>query len=811
MADQMPILDPAELIGASAAALVERLTKAAHAFVKDALDQGSPSVAAVQAALETITAGLPSALKSELDAQLPQIAAQAVLAAEVEIAPAREASGKPFQPVDLPNPPDAVPWLATAAAALAGSIRIRIGLPSEVTATTSFSVNPEELSAKVLAELDDDIRKAIDQLVETMTARTVNESRLATFLSNEDIVKRLQYTAVVDEKTSAGCRHLAGVDFNLRAKNIPRPPLHPGCRSSLKPITGIRRKPGATDAEISRQNWAIYQRLEREAKAKETKAMMNEGRTDGEVLEFRFSPAPDGDGVFSGYAIVWDVLDGHKTMFAPGSLRIDSPIPLLWSHNPEKPVGAVLEARADAKGLFIRGKISVGTNDGKEAYALVKDRAITGLSIGFRRLSDVAVSGGRRITSASLREISLVTFPSNESARILEVRCAHAAPDAAQSKGGQMEHTDTPASESVANETRAAVDSVAAKIDTLTSAMESATRRMDRLEARSLRLPLAGSVTDTDASVERRSFENYLRGGTAGMEFTEVRSLRTGDDISAGYLAPAEFIAEVDKNIVLWSPVRQLATVRNTARGSVELPKRIGRPTATWVEELEDRDDTETGSRYGKSAYEVKELTAYVDVAFSTLEDAAVDIFAELAADLAEEFGQAEGEAFVTGNGVKRPMGFMSDTSIPTVASGDAAKITADSLIDAFHALPSPYRTNAVWAMNSTTLGAVRKLKTSTGEYLLSMTGLAGSPVTTILGRPVVELPDMPDITAGAIPLVFGDFAQGYRVFDRVGFSLLRDDLTQRTKGKCRFHARKRVAGGVRKSEALRKLRIATN
>lgn len=151
-------------------------------------------------------------------------------------------------------------------------------------------------------------------------------------------------------------------------------------------------------------------------------------------------------------------------------------------------------------------------------------------------------------------------------------------------------------------------------------------------------------------------------------------------------------------------------------------------------------------------------------------------------------------------------MGFMSDTSVPEVSSGHASQVTADGLIDAWHALPAPYRNSAVWAMNSATLGGVRKLKTATGEYLLSMSGLSGAPVTTLLGKPVVELPDMPNVGAGNTPIVFGDFSQAYRVFDRVGLSILRDDFTQRTKGKVRFHARRRVAGGVRKSEALRRL-----
>jgi HK97 family phage major capsid protein/HK97 family phage prohead protease len=493
---------------------------------------------------------------------------------------------------------------------------------------------------------------------------------------------------------------------------------------------------------------------------------------------------------------------------------------MLMSHDIKTPIGTWLAMEERPGGLWVRGRLALGTTDGDRAYTLIRSRAMRGLSIGFRTTKAARLSGGvRRLDEVDLMEVSPVAVPAAPEARITDVKSSPAAAAAPlqESKDMPTENAaaDT-ADDKPVNDRVAALETSVTDIDKRLKAVEDCTgstaKGVERIET-ILRRPGAAPAAETKSAgaPERKSFESYLRGGTAGMEFHEVKTLRTGDDTSAGYLAPADFIAEVDKNIVLWSPVRQLATVRSTMRGSVELPKRIGRPTATWTEELEDRDDAETGSRYGKSAYEVKELTAYVDVAFSTLEDAAVDIFAELAGDLAEEFGQAEGQAFVTGNGVKRPMGFMSDASISSVATGSASTITADSLIDLFHALPSPYRTNAVWGMNSGTLGACRKLKTGTGEYLLSMTGLAGSPVTTILGRPVVELPDMPDMAGGNIPVVFGDFAQCYRVFDRVGFSLLRDDLTQRTKGKCRFHARKRVAGGVRKSEALRKLIVAVS
>lgn len=543
-------------------------------------------------------------------------------------------------------------------------------------------------------------------------------------------------------------------------------------------------------------------------------------------LEFKFA-APDGEaGSIEGIASPFGgAPDRVSDIVAPGAFsrslaehKARGTMPaMLLNHHPAAVAGAWAAVTETPEGLKVVGRITLGTPTGDEAYALAKSKAVSGLSIGFRTIKATRLPDGvRRLEEVDLLEVSLVAIPAAPSARITSIKSFPAAPVAASSRKAMAMDEENAQQEKTVEDRVSDLEATVAGIDKRLKAVEdnttTAAKGIDRIETMLRRPGAAAPESKSAPNVERKAFENYLRFGHSGMELGEVKSLHTADDPSAGYLAPPEFIAEVDKNIVLWSPVRQFATVRATSRGTVELPKRIGRPTATWVEELEDRDDTDTATRYGKSSYEVKELTAYIDVGFSTLEDAAVDIFAELAADIAEEFGAAEGAAFVGGNGIKRPMGFMADDSIPTVATGDAAKITADSIIDLFHALPSPYRTNATWGMNSTTLGAVRKLKDGNGQYVALMAGsINGAPVTTILGRPVVELPDMPDVTGGNIPIIFGDFKHGYRVFDRVGFSLLRDELTQRTKGKCRFHARKRVAGGVRKSEALRKLRIAAS
>lgn len=548
------------------------------------------------------------------------------------------------------------------------------------------------------------------------------------------------------------------------------------------------------------------------------------------VLELKGAAFDDEAGTFEGIASPFGgEPDRVGDVVAPGCFtrtlkehKAAGTMPgMLLVHDPRAICGAWLHIEEAPGGLKVKGRFALCTPWGDEAYALAKAKAAVGLSIGYRTRKASRLPGGfRRLEDVDLIEISVLATPATLGGRITSVKSYPAAAAAQQHEAkGMAEQTtatndaaeDTPLADRVTAIERTVAD-IDKRLKVVEGNADTAAKGVQRIES-ILRRPGAAATEQPNdgASVERKAFESYVRRGMTGMESTEVKTMRTADDASAGYLAPAEFVAEVDKNIVLWSPVRGIATVRNTSRGSVQVPKRIGRPTATWVEELEDRDDTGTESRYGNSDYPVKELTAFVDVSLSTLEDGAIDIFAELAGDLAEEFGSAEGQAFVTGNGVKRPMGFMTDNTIPLVKSGHASQITADSIIDLYHAVPTPYRANAVWSLNSTTLGTIRKLKDGNGQYLALVQGINGAPVTTILGRPVVEMPDMPDVAGNACPVVFGDFKQGYRVFDRVGFSILRDELTQRTKGKVRFHARKRVAGGVRKAEALRKLIIAAS
>jgi HK97 family phage major capsid protein len=360
-----------------------------------------------------------------------------------------------------------------------------------------------------------------------------------------------------------------------------------------------------------------------------------------------------------------------------------------------------------------------------------------------------------------------------------------------------------------------AIEALSAALDQKMTGFSGDMKKLsDKLDAEIAKRNRPGteSKSETD-EVEKKAFETFLRKGREALGADEFKTLRVADDTAGGYLATPEFTTEVDKNLVQFSPIRAAARVGQTASGSVIIPRRTGRPTGGWSGETETRPSTE--SAYGQAEIPVDEMTCYVDVSNKLLEDSAVNVAGEVAFDVAEEFGRLEGAAFVSGNGVKKPLGFMSDTNVSYTPSGSAAVIsdadgTIDGIITLMYALHPFYRSRGVFMCTGLTIAALRKLKDSDDKYIWQPALAAGQP-DTLLGRPIIEAPDMPDITNDTFPLVFGDFASAFRIYDRVGLSILRDPYSLATTGCTRFHARKRVGARLVRPEAIRKLKIATS
>lgn len=522
-------------------------------------------------------------------------------------------------------------------------------------------------------------------------------------------------------------------------------------------------------------------------------------------LEFKLVTAGDDTATFTGFASTFNRVDRHGDTIRPGAYartiadhKAARTMPaLLWSHDPSEPIGVISSIDEERDGLKIAGRLA-DTARGRDARELAKMGAMTGLSIGFRtRKASTGPNGTRVLEDIDLAEISFVASPADPGARLTAIKSAEA------QKGSDV---------IMSTETKDAGPISAAEVKTMIdhavkTATEDLRTRLDDAELKLAR-PAIQTKAATEPSVESKAFDAFMRGGVERMTPDEVKSLRLSTDTTGGYLAPAEFVRELDRNLVLMSPVRTAARVASTASGSVILPRRTGTLTAQWVGETEQHQESQPA--YGQIEFPIHEQAVYVDVSNKLLEDAGFSIESELSFDFAEEFGRHEGLAFVKGDGVKKPLGLAAAPGIATVKSGHASSFPTtgpfDCIMNLYHALPGFYAAGAAWGMNRTTMGTLRNLKDGQGRYLWADPIAQGQPAT-LLGRPVVEMPDLDDVGAGKLPVVFGDFRH-FRIYDRVAIAVLRDPYSRATFGETRFHARRRVGAGVSRVEAFRFLKI---
>ncbi len=342
--------------------------------------------------------------------------------------------------------------------------------------------------------------------------------------------------------------------------------------------------------------------------------------------------------------------------------------------------------------------------------------------------------------------------------------------------------------------------------------LETAIRRADRTSA--------APAERADYGPETKAYFDYLRHGTrdepspgaGALSREEMKALTVGQDPTAGYLAPVEFAREIIKGEVEFSPLRTVARVRPTSRRALQLPKRTGTFGAVWTAESGTRSETE-GLTYGLEEFPTHEMYALVDISEQMMEDSEFSLEEELQQEFSEQFAVTEGTAFVDGNGAGKPEGLLQGTGVAETNSGSAGSVAdasgqANGLIDLYHGLKTAYALQGTWLINRATLGEVRKLKDGQNNYVWQP-GLANGIPNTILGQPYVEVPDMPDVAAGAFPIIFGDVRRAYTIIDRINLSVLRDPFTQATSGNVRFIARRRVGGQVVLAEAIRKLKVA--
>ena len=378
--------------------------------------------------------------------------------------------------------------------------------------------------------------------------------------------------------------------------------------------------------------------------------------------------------------------------------------------------------------------------------------------------------------------------------------------------------------------------------------MQTATgTRLDEIEAAAQRPDLGGAGDSVDVTAQARQFyaqlsaehgsrfedesvnleeyENYRRALTAywrkgdsiGPEIKAALSV--GTDPEGGVWVAPDMSGRIATLMRESSPMRTYADVQTIGTDALEGIDDLGEAGSGWVGETEARVETTT-PKVGVWRIPAHELYAEPKSTQKLLDDSSYNVESWLERKVADKFMREENAAFVKGTGVAQPRGFLTyDAGLPTdadwqkieqtnsgVAGAFAATSPGDALVELIYNVKANYRMGSVFAMSRSTLGEVRKLKDGDGNYLWQP-NFQMTEGNMLLGFPVAEFDDMPDIAANSLSIAFGNFGLAYQIVDRTGIRVLRDPFTQ--KGFVKFYSTKRTGGGVVNFEAVKILKFA--
>ena len=337
------------------------------------------------------------------------------------------------------------------------------------------------------------------------------------------------------------------------------------------------------------------------------------------------------------------------------------------------------------------------------------------------------------------------------------------------------------------------------KVDKLNAALDAQTRRVENLTLSQAQGRTMPGFSSEVKSASNTAWASFIRTGeTSALEGKSIASV----DGDGSLIAPIETETRIDTVLAETSPMRSLATVRSIGASVFRKPISTSGAQSGWAGETDPRAETDAPT-LELVDFPTGELYAMPAATQALLDDSVADVDAWLAEEVRDVFSAQETAAFVNGDGVNKPRGFLTS---PDLDALDLAGFDTDGLLDLIYAPQSRYRSNGSFVMNRRTINAVRKFKDADGNYIWQPSVAAGAP-SSLLGYPLVEMEDMPDIGGGEACVAFGDFRRGYLIADRQGIRVLRDPYS--AKPYVLFYTTKRVGGGVQDAEAIKLIKVA--
>ena len=316
---------------------------------------------------------------------------------------------------------------------------------------------------------------------------------------------------------------------------------------------------------------------------------------------------------------------------------------------------------------------------------------------------------------------------------------------------------------------------------------------------------MVNAIQNDPQTATGRGSEVYNRAFWNAMRYNQIvtNDLAIGTDTQGGYLVPDEFHRQLIMALEEHNIMRRLARVIRTSSGDLQIPVVATRGIAALVDEAGEIPTSDTN--FGQVTLSAYKLATMIKVSHELLNDSAFSLDSFLASDFGRRMGVLEEEAFLVGDGTKKPTGFLTSAPIGVTATSPT-NITFDDVMDLYHSLKSPYRNKAVFMANDLTIKALRKLKDGNGQYLWQPSIVAGTP-DTVLGRPIYVSSFMPQLEAEAKPMAFGDFSY-YWIADRTGRTFERLNELFSVTDQVGFKATQRVDGRLILPEAIQVMQM---
>jgi len=356
------------------------------------------------------------------------------------------------------------------------------------------------------------------------------------------------------------------------------------------------------------------------------------------------------------------------------------------------------------------------------------------------------------------------------------------------------------------------------KVERLNATLDAQQKHIDRL-AITANQPARVRGLDQGMSETKSAWVSYIRtGDQMSLKALEGKSL-TANDGEGGFIVPLETESAIEKALSESSPFRAISTVRAVGSPQFRKPVSSGGAASGWAGENEARPETQAPV-LELVEFPVGELYAMPAATQTLLDDSVADVDQWLADEVRDVFAAQETAAFVSGDGINKPRGFLDypQQSEASHTWGNIGYVTTgtdggfdpnapiDALLDIIYAPEPRYRAQASFMMNRRTVSMVRKFKDADGHYIWQPAIEAGG-ASSLLGYPLTEIEDMPDVESETTAIAFGDFRRGYLIADRQGVRVLRDPFS--AKPYVLFYTTKRVGGGVQDFNAIKLLKFS--